>query len=348
MREADHILNIICATTLSETTEDPLVTDEGRQTDDLEDELFIKALLEDKQEQTQKGPLQLPVLEFINYFASINLVRKRHKYTPEQLAELGHSTGNSRKPLEQFRKPCVHHEQGCDFQHYAMSKLEVHEANCPYRENATPEERSKVLLKDEALRLWKCTYEGCTKTYTTKKALPAHRETHEANHNCAPKACDQGCTTKRKYNKHVKAYHVDPLSFTPRQCALKDSCGIEKEFTIPVQYNSHLISFHRLDRHERRKYVKAGDEEDEEEDEAGEDGMTRLPLQSLPPNAQPAKKSKKKIRKVFRCPLGGCRDAEKDFSWPYNVFKHLKTAQHNCSEEEAVRLSGVQLKGKRT
>jgi hypothetical protein len=42
-------------------------------------------MLSADQEEVGEGPLQLPVLKFITYFASINTVHKKSKFTPIEL-----------------------------------------------------------------------------------------------------------------------------------------------------------------------------------------------------------------------------------------------------------------------
>jgi hypothetical protein len=131
-QNARHLLGVIRGTATASNDDDPLATAGDRRTDELEDELFIEALLDD--DDGEQEPLQLPVLQFINYFASINTVLKAGKpCSPKGLAAVGHATGNSRNPLEQFTKNCIHQRQGCIFRSHSMYTLERHESDkCIY------------------------------------------------------------------------------------------------------------------------------------------------------------------------------------------------------------------------
>jgi hypothetical protein len=104
---------------------------------------------------------------------------------------------------------------------------------------------------------------------------------------------------------------------------------------IPDRYNlvRHLTCpIHGLSERKARSIagwsVDEDDDDNEEEEEEQEDDTTLQPVQPQLPV-------------TFPCPLGECKSARNGLKTRSGLKKHLTSKEHKCSEEEAVRLSGV-------
>jgi hypothetical protein len=256
------------------------------------------------------------------------------------------------------------------------------------RENASPEE----LLKREAPREWKCSRQGCGKSFLHQRYLRRHeRFGHidglDSESSWEPRTCDQGCTasylytTEARYKDHISTMHPRSSSFLPQQCALKDVCGLEKEFAYAKLYKSHLSLLHKLDAKQIQAYMPAKAKvaipykkapcplgncnfseknipdrhhlvrhltglnhglskyaarsiagwpvgEDDNNDQEEEDDTTLQPVQPQLPVK-------------FPCPLGKCKSTRQGLKTCSGLKKHLLSKEHKCSEEEAIKLSGV-------
>lgn len=291
--------------------EDPQADDEEMELTAAEEELIIEAL--DPRQNNEMTPTDLPILQFIDFFANINIVRAIYLTDTAKLVRAGHGTGNSRHLPTQFVKSCERQELGCTFQTPSLNTLDQHQSlTCIYREHASLKQIAKRTRKPE-LEL-QCS--RCDRKFASVVRLNRHeRVGHDASY--LPKPCDLGCTTGfvydtlERYKSHVHTYHAKNSRFVPQKCDLKDGptgCRSDRLWTRSFSYTTHLLKFHKLDDQGRRQL------------------KSDLCLESLKPRP---------------CPIGDCQMAERQIQYfrPQLVV-HLMSEEHKLSKTTARRLAG--------
>ena len=99
------------------------------------------------------------------------------------------------------------------------------------------EEDETLILVDPKTKRYKCTYKGCSKSYTTKGNLDRHiNEKHLEikPHKCHYEGCSKSFLHKSKLDQHITEVHVKPF-----KC---DQC--EKSFGSQNHLDQHISEVH--------------------------------------------------------------------------------------------------------
>jgi hypothetical protein len=172
----------------------------------------------------------LPVLDFIDFFAKKNTARHFTMWTTDCLLKIGYPVGNSRDPPTTFTRACENHDLGCTFISPSAIALDHHQqVICVYRPSAL----EATIYARQLPKVFKCT--ECTGEFWRRKNLQQHQKFIHGkgtpvNDSWQHKSCDLGCdtgyvyTTERRYKDHVSKFHGGSSRWPPQQCAPRSTC----------------------------------------------------------------------------------------------------------------------------
>lgn len=229
----------------------PQDEDQGQSSDD--QMLATQSLFDDDDDDDQKGDeKQQSACEFITAFAKINVVVKdtfarawsAYREGRESFDDgigLVSVRGGSRDDPTPFEYRCKK-LPGCPFKAIQRHHLVLHEQVCNH-EYVTKANTS--IAKKETGSNYACSQEGCTKSFSSQKALEVHTRTVHA---FEPKPCPVGCdpdklyTTYGAYYGHLERNHSGRW---PTSCQFPE-CTSQNQYNNVGAYSRHLRIDHSL------------------------------------------------------------------------------------------------------
>ncbi len=258
-----------------------------------EEAIFNAAM--DGQTQSTSSSLNLRSIDFIDYFAKLNIVRNEKtaslRSQPTKFAEAQERhEGNGKDSMTLYQFRCKNSAYGCDFVSCLSVSARHHKIFCQITEQ----------FPLEVKRPYAC--QQCSKRFSRKDNLVEHVKAEHSG--WQPQQCtrkgQQGCNedaifqTKAALHTHTKKVHYanfDRDTYQPTKCMVLD-CTNDKLYEKRDSLISHVKRVHKLTHAQALQYVP-----------------------------------KQKKWEHRKCPLDDC-SAKRIFRGPIKLRAHFNTSTH--------------------